>query len=263
MTDVIDALASEKDARADGGWALFLDFDGTLVEIVDRPEAVVVDPALGGTLTRLKDQLGGALAIVTGRPIAVIDGFLAPLRFDVAGLHGVEHRLAGRLSPCRPDDHPRLRAAVRDLPDRLPKDPGVLIEDKGCSVAVHWRLAPDLGEEAMQVMEETAAVLGPEYRLQGGKAVAEILPARAAKGAIIRYFLEHAPFRGRRPIFIGDDLTDERGFAAVNESGGVSIRIGREPTSAHRRIDNPAALRRFLSRWAEQGRIDLQAVPAA
>jgi trehalose 6-phosphate phosphatase len=263
MTVAVEAPAPATSRPADGEWALFLDFDGTLVEIVERPEAVIVDPALGGALTRLRDQLGGALAIVTGRPIAVIDGFLAPLRFDVAGLHGVEHRLAGRLSPCRPDDHPRLRAAVTELPDRLPKHPGVLIEDKGCSVAVHWRLAPDVGDDAMQVMDEIAAMLGPEYRLQGGKAVAEILPSRAAKGAIIRHFLEQEPFRGRRPIFIGDDLTDERGFAAVNEIGGVSIRIGREPTSAHRRIESPAALRRVLASWAADSRIDLDAIPAA
>lgn len=258
QSEVPDCREAEKQA-----WALFLDFDGTLVEIVERPEAVVVDPKLGETLTRLRDGLGGALAIVTGRSIAVIDGFLAPCRFDVAGLHGVEYRLAGSLSPCVPEGHPGLRAAVRTLPDRLPKEAGVLIEDKGCSVAVHWRLAPQAAETAMQVMEETAATLGPEYRLQAGKAVAEILPARAAKGAIIEFFLEHEPFRGRRPIFIGDDLTDERGFAAVNAKGGISIRIGREPTSAHRRIDDPAALRWFLSRWADERRIDLDSVPPA
>lgn len=252
-----------REAAPEAGWALFLDFDGTLVEIVERPDAVIVDPQLGPTLVRLRDQLGGALAIVTGRSIAVIDRFLAPNRFDVAGLHGVEHRLGGRLSPCRPDAHPKLRALIDQLPGRLPNDPGLLIEDKGCSVAVHWRLAPDRGDEMLAFLEETAATLGPEYHLQRGKAVAEILPARAGKGAIIDYFLTKEPFRGRRPIFIGDDLTDERGFVVVNAKDGVSIRVGREPTGAQRRIETSTALRRWLADCARRGSLDLARVAAA
>ncbi|HST94560.1 MAG TPA: trehalose-phosphatase, partial [Microvirga sp.] len=132
----------------EAGWALFLDFDGTLVEIAERPDAVVVPADLGRTLQSLRDRLGGAMALVTGRSIAVIDGFLAPDRFDVAGLHGAEYRLAGGLFPCRPEEHPDLRRAIEELEERFAAEAGVLIEDKGCSVALHWRLAPEAGDLA-------------------------------------------------------------------------------------------------------------------
>src|SRR5829696_8810710 len=191
----------------EAGWALFLDFDGTLVEIAERPDAVVVPADLGRTLQTLHDRLGGAMALVTGRSIAVIDDFLAPDRFDVAGLHGAEHRLAGRLFPCRAEDHPDLRRAITALEERFAAEPGVFIEDKGCSVAVHWRLAPEAEDLAAQTINEMAAALGPTYRLQMGKAVAEVLPARASKGGIIRHLLTAGgAYRGRRAIFIGDDL---------------------------------------------------------
>jgi trehalose 6-phosphate phosphatase len=249
--------------RDGAGWALFLDFDGTLVEIAERPEAVVVEPGLTDTLAALRDALQGALAIVSGRAIATLDGFLAPFRFDAAGLHGVEHRIRGELFPCRPEAHPVLREAIEALPARLPRHPGILIEDKGCSVGVHWRLAPELDTEVIEVVEELASTLGPEYRLQAGKAVAEILPAQAAKGPAIARFLAQEPFRGRRAIFAGDDLTDEKGFVTVNELGGLTIRVGAGLTGAQRRVDTPLALRRRLSEWAAQGRIDVDMLSAA
>jgi trehalose 6-phosphate phosphatase len=256
-------------ARGDGAladgcvWALFLDFDGTLVEIADRPDAVIVPPELQPTLRALRDGLGGAMAIVTGRSIAVIDGFLDPDRFDVAGLHGAEYRLAGELFPCRPQDHPDLRSAIEELEDRFASEPGILIEDKGCSVAVHWRLAPEAEELASATIGEMAAVLGPAYRLQLGKAVAEVLPARATKGGIIRHFLTQGPYRGRSPIFIGDDLTDEQAFEAVDAAGGISIRVGQGPTRARYRMAAPSALREVLARWAQLARIDFAGLSPA
>ncbi len=248
--------------RSDG-WALFLDFDGTLVDIAERPEAVVVDPTLPPVLERLQQQLAGALAIVTGRPIATIDDFLSPRRLDVAGLHGVEYRLAGTLHPCRPEEHPALRRAIERLRRRVAEMEGVLVEDKGCSVAVHWRLAPHAEAKVRDLMASMAAELGADYRLQKGKAVIEVLPARAAKGAIIQHFLQHAPYRGRRPIFVGDDLTDELGFEVVNGLGGMTFRIGHEPTCAKRRIATPGELRRCLAAWADQGAIDLAKIGTA
>jgi trehalose 6-phosphate phosphatase len=242
-------------------WALFLDFDGTLVEIAERPESVVVDQGLPGTLTRLQDRLGGALAIVSGRPIAFLDERLG-LPFDAAGLHGIEHRIAGRFSRCRPDDHPRLRDQVSRLRDVVDSHPGMLIEDKGCSVAVHWRMAPDKAAFALALAREAADELGPDYRIQFGKAVAEILPAASGKGRVIEMFLTQAPYQGRRPIFIGDDLTDELGFAVVNAIGGLSIRIGAGDTIAGERLDNPAALRRHLLQWAEEGAIPFSSTGA-
>ena len=243
--------------------ALFLDFDGTLVEIAERPEAVRVAPDLGATLARLGERLGGALALVSGRAIAVLDGFLAPHRFDAAGLHGIERRVAGRLFPCRPEEHPALRASVASLSGDLRSMPGVLIEDKGCSVAVHWRMAPEHAGEAERVARDLAARLGPGYRLQFGKAVAEILPARSGKGAAILSFLSEAPYAGRRPVFIGDDLTDEHGFAAVNARGGVSVRIGPGPTEAGFRLASPAELRKHLTAWADAGMIALASASPA
>ena len=112
-------------------------------------------------------------------------------------------------------------------------------------------------------MEELATALGPDYRLQAGKAVAEILPAHAAKGPAIARFLTQEPFRGRRAVFVGDDLTDEQGFITVNDLGGVTVRVGGGLTGAQRRVETPLALRRRLSEWAAQGRIDVDRLSAA
>jgi trehalose 6-phosphate phosphatase len=263
MSETHSGPGSSAPEGNEADWALFLDFDGTLVEIADRPDAVMVPPDLGRTLLSLQDRLGGAMALVTGRSITVIDGFLAPDRFDVAGLHGAEYRLAGGLFPCRPDDHPDLRQAIEQLEERFAAEPGVLIEDKGCSVALHWRLAPEAGDLASETIQELAEALGSGYRLQLGKAVAEVLPARATKGGIIRHFLTQAPYRGRRPIFIGDDLTDEQAFEAVDTLGGISIRVGAGPTRARYRIEAPAVLRSHLMRWAGLPRIDFAGLAAA
>jgi trehalose 6-phosphate phosphatase len=233
--------------------ALFLDFDGTLVDIVDRPDAVVVDPALPDILTRLQERLGGALAIISGRPIAFLDRRFEPCLFDTAGLHGLEHRIGGYLSLCDPDDHPQLRSTVERLEEIVALKPGILIEDKGCSVAIHWRLAPQEKEFALATAHAAVEALGSDYRVQHGKAVAEILPSAAGKGKVIEKFLQQAPYRGRRPIFAGDDLTDENGFKTVNAHGGLSIRIGAGETVARERLGTPSDLRHSLSVWASGG----------
>lgn len=244
--------------------ALFLDFDGTLVEIAPRPDAVQVDPDLVPILERLRERLGGALAIVTGRPVAVIDDFLKPARFDVAGLHGVERRTAGALTGGRAEDHPALRAEVQRLRTRVADLDAVLIEDKGASVAVHWRLAaPEDAARAEAIVKEAAAALGTEYRLQLGKAVGEIVPASATKGHAIRAFMEAAPYAGRRAIFLGDDRTDEIAFASVNADGGVSVRVGESETIATRRLPDPEAVRALLRAWADGAPLDPDALPAA
>ena len=240
--------------------ALFLDFDGTLVDIADRPDAVRVEPGLTETLMRLHERLGGALAVVSGRAIGTIDGFLK-LPVDVAGLHGLEHRLRGDIFPCRPDEHPAMRAGMVRIEERFADTPGVLIEDKGCSFAVHWRLAPDRADECLDAVRALAAALGPAYRIQHGKAVAELLPARAGKGGVILRFMESAPYAGRRAIFIGDDDTDEHGFTAVNAIGGATVRVGPGGTCAQYRVATPPDLRRVLARWAAEG-IDLAALEA-
>ncbi len=244
--------------------ALFLDFDGTLVEIAPRPDAVQVDPDLVPTLERLRSRLGGALAIVTGRPVGVIDDFLAPARFDVAGLHGVERRVDGALAGGRPEDHPDLRAEVPRLQHRVADLDAVLIEDKGASVAVHWRLAsPEDAARAEEAVKASAAALGQAYRLQLGKAVGEIVPASATKGHAIRAFLEAAPYAGLRPVFLGDDRTDEIAFVSVNADGGVSVRVGPGETAAPRRLADPEAVRALLRAWADGAPIEPDALPPA
>lgn len=234
-------------------YALFLDFDGTLVDIVERPDAVIVDPALPDTLKTLQQKLGGALAIVSGRPIAFLDRHFLPHQFDMAGLHGLEQRIAGELCLCDPEEHPQLRRMVGRLSEAVAGKAGVLIEDKGCSVAIHWRLAPQEKDFALATAQAAIEALGSEYRLQNGKAVAEILPSAAGKGKVIESFLHSAPFKGRQPIFVGDDLTDENGFKAVNALGGLSIRIGAGETIAKVRLGTPADLRHCLSTWASDG----------
>ena len=248
----MDAAMAEKSFTSgeEAGWALFLDFDGTLVDIVERPDAVSVDPELPAILDRLKRRLGGALAIVSGRSIDFLDHHLQPYAFDIGGLHGLEHRIGDRFHQCQPEDHPRLRDMVDQLEDVLALKTGVLIEDKGCSVAVHWRLAPQERDFVLSTARSAVEALGPEYRVQYGKAVAEILPAAAGKGRMIETFLRQAPYLGRRPIFAGDDLTDENGFASINAHGGLSIRIGTGETIAQERLGTPADLRHSLSKWA-------------
>ncbi len=239
--------------KTNENYALFLDFDGTLVDIVERPDEVAVEPSLPGVLTRLQERLGGALAIISGRPVAFLDGRLVPHEFDMAGLHGLEHRIAGRLSMCDPDEHPALRDMVARLNTIVAGRQGVLIEDKGCSVAIHWRLAPHEKDFALATAHAAIEALGNDYRVQHGKAVAEILPSAAGKGKVIERFLHEAPYKGRRPIFIGDDLTDENGFRTVNAHGGLSVRIGGGETIAKVRLGTPADLRHRLSAWASDG----------
>jgi trehalose 6-phosphate phosphatase len=244
-------------------WALFLDFDGTLVDIAPRPDGIKVAPGLPDLLTRLSVMLGGALAVVSGRPIAFLDERLAPFAGDMAGLHGTERRVNGVMHPCRPEDHPQLREAVARMHEIFDARPGVIIEDKGCSVALHWRLAPGEEAAARDFVAATGERLGSDYRIQYGKAVAELLPAASGKGVVIEQFLQEAPYRGRRPLFVGDDLTDETGFATVNRLGGAAIRVGDGETVAAHRLPTPEALRDCLARWVDAADVRLEELPRA
>lgn len=239
-----------------GQIALFLDFDGTLVEIAPSPDDVHVDRRLPAALDGLRQRLGGALALVSGRPVALLDEMMAPYRFDAAGLHGAQIRLGGQEAPRAAPSaalHEAMRAMVRFANAHV----GVIVEDKRQSVALHWRLAPSLAEEALALMEQLAAELGPSMRLQRGKAVAELVPAGASKGGAIRWLLQQEAYAGRQPVFIGDDITDEDGFAAVNEVEGLSIRIGEGETCARHRLASPTALRRILLAAADGGDLTL------
>ena len=235
------------------GWALFLDFDGTLVDIAPTPDSIRVPDRLPALLARLRETLGGAVAIVTGRPIAEIDGFLGAAVPAVAGLHGLERRRPGG-AILRPQVRVEaLRDARARLAEFAAEHPGLLVEDKRYALALHYRLAPALEGRC----RELAAALGRElagWQVVEGKRVFEIRPRGAAKGAAIEAYMGEAPFRGRVPVFCGDDITDEDGFAAVNALGGASIRVGpRAATRAALQLDTVAELLDWLARLARAG----------
>lgn len=245
-----DSPAVEADrgrAAADlARWCLFLDFDGTLVDIAERPDSVVVEAGLPALLDQLRDRLGGALAIVTGRTVADLDTYLPG--FDTCGLHGLDRRVAGRMT--RPTDLSSLAPEVTAIRARFATRPGVLVEDKGVGVAVHWRTAPDAMEAVIAAVTELADRLGPGYRVQAGKAVREIVPVSAGKGGAIRDLCGTPPYLGRRPVFAGDDVTDEGGFSATNALGGVSVKVGIGPTAASHRAASTTAFRAWLAAFA-------------
>ena len=230
--------------------ALFLDFDGTLTELAPRPDAVRVASGLAPTLSALQALLGGALAIVTGRTEADIDGFLAPLRLPLASEHGAQYRLAdgSHTTAQAPDLGPALQAA-RDL---AAQHPGLLVEAKRTSMALHYRQARHLEALCRDTLERALhGIDGVE--LLRGKCVLEVKPRGVHKGQAIVDFMAQPPFAGRTPVFVGDDVTDEAGFAAVQALGGWGIKVGEGPTVARHRCMTPAALRGWLSSTRTQG----------
>lgn len=223
--------------------ALFLDFDGTMVDIAPQPHAVHVPGPLIEVLRQLHGWLGGAVAVISGRPIEQLDAFLAPLQLAVAGVHGAERRRAdGDVSLI--DTHPldRVEEAARAL---VAQDPRLLLETKRGSLALHYRLAPELEETCLRVMQK-AVDASPGVTLLRGKMVAEAKPGGASKGRAIEEYLREAPFAGRTPVFIGDDVTDEAGFTTVQRLGGTGVKVGEGATAAWRRIASPATLRSEL-----------------
>jgi trehalose 6-phosphate phosphatase len=240
-----------------GAWAVLLDFDGTLVDIANHPDDVVVPEDLVGLLLRLQTRLDGALALVSGRSIPDIDRFMAPHRFDIAALHGAERRV-GDVVECQSDEHVRmLRPAVELLSHRLGEEPGVLLEDKGAAIAVHWRMAPTMGPTVATLVEKIADGLAPEFRLQLGKSVAEIAPANADKGRAIKALLTKPSYTGRRPVFIGDDVTDHDGFAMVQRLGGIAVHVGKDSGGkAPYFLADPTSVRQCLATWAAGMPID-------
>lgn len=225
-------------------FALFLDIDGTLLDLAETPDGIVVPDGLTDTLRRLSDRMGGALALVTGRRPDWVDARLGHA-FPIAGLHGFERRRADgqMLTITTPDGMDVARARLTAT--------GIAVEDKGAAIALHFRQTPELEPQAEAAMTALLAELGPAWVLQRGKKVIELRPAGASKGAAVEAFLQEPPFVGRTPIAIGDDVTDEAMFPVVNALGGLSIRVG-EPaeTAAQTHIASPAALRAELERIA-------------
>ena len=246
-----ESLEPEIAARADG-WALFLDIDGTLLEFAAHPSAVTVDPGLAQLLRALYDETAGAVALISGRTVADADSLFAPLKLCVAGQHGAERRdFAGGLHLHAPPLEGLRRAAER-LRRLVHLHPGLVLEEKGMNVALHFRGAPLLEAEVVPLLERLVSELGQDFELQAGKMVLEIKPTGKDKGTAIEEFMQEHPFRGRVPIFIGDDLTDEYGFALVNRLGGHSIKVGLGASVALWRLANASAVRSWLHRLANK-----------
>jgi len=233
-------------------WAFFLDIDGTLLDIAATPKAVHTARADCRLVAALYDKADGALALVSGRSLAMIDELFSPLKLPAAGQHGVERRDArGRVhKPSVSQDV--FKNAAQRIRAFAERHAGLVFENKGYSMALHYRLAPHLAGAAHAVVREAARAAGEGVEVQRGKMVAELKPARHDKGRAIEAFMRERPFAGRTPVFLGDDLTDEHGFRVVQRLGGHAIKVGSGQTIAHCRLANPAAARAWLQDWLAQ-----------
>ncbi|HUU72281.1 MAG TPA: trehalose-phosphatase [Burkholderiales bacterium] len=217
------------------GWALFLDVDGTILHLRDTPDGVHASEELLNLLEAISDRLGAAVALVSGRSIDNLDALFAPHRLPTAGLHGLERRDATGTVHKVPESEEldTLRPPLLKLAGSSTK---VILEDKGHALAVHYRLAPDMADQIKEQVEELARPFSVQLHVMHGKMVSEIKPRQADKGSAIRDFMAEHPFEGRIPVFIGDDTTDEDGFACVNEHNGYSVRVGESETTAARHL---------------------------
>ncbi|MGH8480473.1 MAG: trehalose-phosphatase [Gammaproteobacteria bacterium] len=230
-------------------WACFLDVDGTLLDFAGHPHAVERKPELIATLSSLHRLV--PVAFISGRPIVDLDRLFAPLRLPVAGQHGAERRTpSGRTIAM---ERPSQMSAARDaLAGFAEARPGLLLEDKGLTLALHYRLAPRLESEVEAMMKAWMHKLGRQFILLPGNMVYELRPSATDKGAAIAEFMEEPPFAGRVPVFIGDDTTDEDGFRMVNRMGGHSVKVGDGQTVAGGRLSGVATVLQWLEgyvRW--------------
>ena len=232
--------------------ALLLDVDGTLLDIAPTPQSISVPADLRDTLGRLWRLTGGALAFVSGRPLAELDLFFSPLKLPAIAGHGAEVRLAdGTVHRATTFLDPQLKAEIASIADERP---GVVIEDKGYSIAVHYRQAPHLGHE---IRDEVSAVCArfssARLEILPGKSVVEVKQPSFNKGTAVRDLMQHAPFTGRTPIFIGDDVTDEAAFEVMPEFGGIGFSVGREVQGIAGTFETPADVRRWIAEMVRAG----------
>ena len=254
-------------ARSD--WAYFLDLDGTLVDIAATPGAICVGEPLLLLLEQLRLSSGGAVALISGRALSDLDQHLGALRLPSAGQYGLERRdAAGRLWLHAPA--PQAKQLLREaLQPWLARHSGLLLEDKGLTLALHYRQAPRLAAQAHGIMARLLARSGSELQVHKGKYLVEAKPAGFDKGTAIAEYLAEPPYAGRRPVFIGDDLSDESGFALVNQIQGISIKVGAGKSCAQHRLPDVAAVLDWLSGAlsstasgeAARGRVELTPSP--
>lgn len=234
--------------------ALFLDVDGTLAPIIDRPEEVEIPADVLDAVRVLHEHGAGALALVSGRSLQDLDRLSAPLSLPLAASHGAQWRNASGEVRQVQSDPAVLDTFAAALEPLLRAHPGLRLERKGMSLALHYRNAPQCEPLVTDAMQALANAHAATHTLQAGKCVLEVVPRGVSKGAAIGRFMQAPPFWGRLPVFIGDDLTDESGFKMVNQLDGISVKVGEGPTQARHRIASVDALREMLLQW----RSDLQ-----
>lgn len=230
----------------EGAAAFFLDIDGTLLEIADTPSAVRVDRELLALVQSIHAAADGAVALISGRRIADIDGLFPGLQLPLAGQHGIERRDARAGLHVHTAPLAELARLRQQFDDIVAGHPGTLLEDKGATLAVHYRQVPQAQEEVLRALTVIVKRLGKGFRIQPGKMVFEVKPAGRDKGTAIAEFMAEEPFRGRIPIFLGDDVTDEYGFRVVNARGGYSVKVGPGHTIARWRLPDVVAVRAWL-----------------
>jgi trehalose 6-phosphate phosphatase len=237
---------------ADRLWAWFLDVDGTLLEIEADPDLVTADARLRRLLQGLSSKYGGAVALVSGRSLEQLDRIFGGLTLAAAASHGLQQRLPDGTVLNRASGVPP--GSLRRVTEFADRHPGLVVEQKPFSVGLHYRARPELEAAVLEAMEKIHSELDNDVRLMHGKMVVEIMPAGANKGSAIRSFMQASPFEGRLPVFVGDDVTDEYGFAVVNELGGMSIRVGSAAASAAKwQLKDVADLRAWLKAAADTG----------
>lgn len=234
-------------------FAILLDVDGTLLDIAPTPQAVVVPPTLCKSLTMVRERLGGALALVSGRLISDLDSLFTPLRLPVVGGHGAELRAHGEGDTIDTRAfalEPKLRAELTAIAAR---HAGVIVEDKGSSIALHYRTAPKQGLGLVHDIKHAFEAWNDDsIELLTGKAVLEIKHRGYNKGTGVRELMSHPPFNGRRPIFVGDDKTDEFAFAVMPEFDGIPVSVGRRISWVEDCFNSPTEVRAWLERLSTE-----------
>lgn len=236
-----------KPPAPEADWAWFLDIDGTLAIIAPTPSAVIVDDVMLRLISALHARTNGAVALVSGRSIRDIDLLFPGMALPVAGQHGTERRDAfGKTTQHGTRSEP-LRAMHDAMAAIEQRYEGLFLEDKGLSLALHYRRVPSLEPCVLHDVRDMHARLGIGFHLQLGKCVVEIVPAGINKGTAVQEFMAEPPFRGRVPAFLGDDITDEHAFLTVNELDGHSIKVGPASSNARYRLPDVAAVQRWLA----------------